>query len=163
MERAPLRKVSRPAAAVLTLDFQNSRAKGEAEMQQRKEAADRFDVRQQDGAFAADWGSPDGKVASPRAAPRAMRSRSRCARCATRSPSFADCRRRSEKGGLSPAGVLDVQLQLQHGGKAVPKSRRAPSPTSAQCPCTERVLKGLRFDAAAPAGQRVQVLVKFSG
>jgi hypothetical protein len=163
LERAPLRKVSRPAAAVLTLEFQNSRAKGEAEMQERKAAADRFDVREQDGGFAADWSSADGKVAftASSASRGAVESALRTLRDAF--AGFADCRRRSEKGGLSPAGVLDVQLQLQRGGRASGKVVSSTVAHERAVPCTERVLKGLRFDAAAPAGQRVRVLVKFSG
>jgi hypothetical protein len=162
LEHAPWAKVTRPAAAVLTLEFQNSRAKGEHEMQQRIEAADRFDVREQDGGFAADWSSSDGKVSfgASSASREAVEASLRALRDAF--AGFADCRRRSEKGGLSPAGVLEVQLQLQHGGKASAKVMSSTVAHERAVPCTERAFKGLHFDNA-PAGQRVQVHVTFGG
>jgi hypothetical protein len=162
LEKAPLKKVSRPAAAVLTLDFQNSRAKGEQEMQQRREVADRVDVHEQDGGFAANWSATDGKVSfavsgssreAVEAALRALRNSS---------PGFADCRRRSEKGGLSPAGTLEAELQLQHGGKANASIGSSTVAHERAVPCTERVLKSLKLENA-PAAQRVKVSITFSG
>jgi hypothetical protein len=162
LDKAPFKKVSRPAAAVLTLDFQNTRAKGEAEMQQRREVAERIDVREQDGGFTADWSATDGKVSfsvssvsrdAVEAALRALRNSS---------PGFADCRRRSEKGGLSPAGVLQAAVQLQHGGKASASVSSSTVAHERAVPCSERVLKSLKFDNA-PAGQRVKVQITFSG
>jgi hypothetical protein len=162
LEKAPLKKVSRPAAAVLTLDFQNSRAKGEQEMQQRREVADRVDVREQDGGFAANWAATDGKVsfAVSGASREAVEAALRALRNA--SPGFADCRRRSEKGGLSPAGTLEAELQLQRGGKANASVGSSTVAHERAVPCTERVLKNLKLENA-PAAQRVKVSITFSG
>lgn len=160
--RAPLNKVTRPAAALLTLEFQNSRAKGEREMQEQIAVSDRVDVRQQDGGFAADWTSVDSKVAltTHSASREAVEVTLRALRDAF--AGFADCRRRSEKGGLSPAGVVEAELQLQRGGKVTAKVGTSTVAHERAVPCTERVLRGLHIDKA-PAGQRVQIQVKFSG
>ena len=162
LDKMPLQKVTRPAAALLTLDFQNSRAKGEREMQQRSEAADRVDVRQDGAGFAADWKSVDGKVSfvvssdSSEAVVAALR--------AVRDsfPGFADCRRRSEKGGLSPAGVIEAQVQLLRGGKGKAKVTSSTVAHPRAVPCSERVLRGIKFDGA-PAGQTAKVQISFSG
>jgi hypothetical protein len=162
LNKAPFRKVGRPAAAAVTLEFDNSRAKGELEMAQRKQAAEHVDVHEQaGGGYEASWGTPDGKVAfsvksesSHEAVDIALRT------LRTSFAGFADCRRRSQKDGLSPAGVLDVEVQLQAGGKATAKIASSTVAHPRAVPCTEHVLHGLRF-AGAPTGQHVQVRITF--
>jgi hypothetical protein len=162
LSHASFRKVGRPAAAAVTLEFENSRAKGEREMAERKRAAEQVEVHAQaGGGYEASWAAPDGKVAfavrgeSSREAVEAVLRTLRSSFA-----SFADCRRRSQKDGLSPAGVLEVEVQLQGGGKGTAKISSSTVAHPRAVPCTEHVLRALRF-AAAPAGQRVQVQITF--
>ncbi len=166
LERASFKKVGRPAAAIATLDFANTRARGEAEMQQRIEAQDRVELRDRaGGGVEADWAASDGKVAftvgSAGGSREAVEAVMRTLRASF--AGFADCRRRSEKGGLSPAGVLEVDLQLQRGGKSSAKVKSSTVAHERAVPCTERAFGKLRFGGDAPAGQRVDVKVTFGG
>ena len=131
-------------------------------MQERIAVADRVDVHEQDGGFAADWASVDGKISFT--ARSGSREAVAAAVLALRDAyaGLADCRRRCEKGGLSPAGAIDTELQLLRGGKTTAKIGSSTVAHKRALPCTERVLRGLRLENA-PAGQRVQVEVKFSG
>jgi hypothetical protein len=160
---AAFRKVGRPASAAVRLEFENSRAKGEQEMAQRRAAAEQIEVRERaGGGYEASWAATDGKVSfavSADASREAVDVVLRTLRSAA--PGFADCRRRSEKDGLSPAGALDVEVQLQAGGKAAAKVGGSTVPHKRAVPCTEHVLRGLRF-AGAPAGQRVQARISFA-
>jgi hypothetical protein len=164
VSRAPFKKVGRPAAAIATLEFENTRAKGQAEMEQRRETTERIDVRERgDGGYEAGWTSNDGKVGfvvGSTGSRDAVEASLRTLRDSF--AGFADCRRRSEKGGLSPAGNLDVQLHLQHGGKSSAKVASSTVAHERAVPCVERVFKRLKF-SDAPAGQRVEVRVTFGG
>jgi hypothetical protein len=164
LTRAPLKKVERPAAAIATLEFENTRAKGQAEMEQRRETTERIDVRERvDGGYEASWAATDGKVSftvGSAGSREAVEAALRTLRNA--SAGFADCRRRSEKGGLSPAGELEIQVQLQRSGKSNAKVKSSTVAHQRAVPCTERVLSRLRF-TEAPAGQRVDVRVTFGG
>jgi hypothetical protein len=164
LTRAPFKKVERPAAAIATLEFENTRAKGQAEMEQRRETTERIDVREREGGgFEASWSANDGKVAftvgsggSREAVEAALRT------LRDSFAGFADCRRRSEKGGLSPAGDLEVQLQLQRGGKNSAKVTSSTVAHERAVPCVQRAFGRLKF-ADAPPGQRLDVRVTFGG
>lgn len=160
--RASFKKVDRPAAIIATLDFENTRARGEAEMLERKEAQARVDVQERaGGGYEGAWSSNDGKVAfsvSSQDSSEAVEAVVRTLRKGF--AGFADCRRRCEKGGLSPAGDLDVQLRLQRGGKASAKIGASSVAHKRAVPCVERVFKRLKFEGA-PAAQRAEVRVTF--
>jgi hypothetical protein len=164
IKRASFKKVDRPAAAIATLEFANTRAKGEAEMQERKEVQDRVDVRDREGGgYEASWTTNDGKVGFTVGSQRSREAVEAVIRTLrTGFAGFADCRRRSEKGGLSPAGVLDVQVQLQHGGKSNAKIQSSTVAHERAVPCVERVFGRLKF-ADAPAAQQVDIKVTFGG
>jgi hypothetical protein len=160
---AAFRKIGRPAAAAVHLEFDNSRAKGEQQMAQRRAAAEQIDVHEREGGgYEASWAATDGKVSlavSADASREAVDVVLRTLRNAA--PGLADCRRRSEKDGLSPAGTLDVEVQLQAGGKAAAKIAASTVAHKRAVPCTEHVLHGLHF-AGAPAGQRAQARITFA-
>ena len=160
--RAPFKKVERPAAAIATLEFENTRAKGQAEMEQRRETTERVDVRErQGGGYEASWTSNDGKVSfGVGSAGSSQAVEAVLGKLRDSFAGFADCRRRSQKGGLSPAGDLSVTVQLQGGGKARAKIESSTVAHQRAVPCTERVFKRLKF-AGAPAGERVDVRVTF--
>ena len=161
LTHASFRKVGRPAAAAVTLEFDNSRAKGEREMNERREEASRVDVREAGGGFEASWGTPDGKVAflvhgaSSREAVESVLGALR-----THFSLFADCRRRSDKDGKSPAGELAVAVQLGAGGKASTKVESSTVAHPRAVPCTEKALKTLAFPGA-PSGQHAELRITF--
>jgi hypothetical protein len=163
IEHAPFRKVGRPAAAALTLQFENTRAKGEQEMAQRRAAAEQVDVRERaGGGYEGNWTAADGKVSfavSSDSSREATDITLRALRNAA--PGFADCRRRSEQGGLSPAGELAAELELQAGGKAQAKVSSSTVAHPRAVPCTERALRSLRL-TGTPAHQTVQVRIRFN-
>jgi hypothetical protein len=164
LEKAPFRKVAQPAAAIATLDFENTRAKGEAEMQERREAQERVDLRERaGGGHEASWATSDGKVSFTVGSDRSADAIGVVMRALRSSfAGFADCRRRSEKGGLSPAGDLEIQLQLQRGGKGSAKVKSSTVAHERAVPCVERVFGRMKFDGAPP-GQRVDIRVTFGG
>jgi hypothetical protein len=160
-EKAPMRKLERPAAALVSLQFENTRAKGEQEMAGRRQAAEHVEVRERaGGGFETSWASTDGRVGfevgggSRDAVESALRT------VRTSFAALADCRRHSEKGGLSPEGQLVVKLELARGGKSSAKveSSTVASPRATQC--VEHTLRGLKADGAA-AGQRIDLRVIF--
>jgi hypothetical protein len=162
LEKAPLHKVPRPAAAIVTLQFDNTRARGQGVMEQRAAVADKVAVVERDGGHEADWTSGDGKVAFNVRSAKSGEAVEAVLRTLRDSyAGFADCRRRSEKDGKSPKGELAVSLQLQRGGKGVAKIGSSTVAHERAVPCVERVLKRLKF-TDAPGGQRVDVKVAFS-
>jgi hypothetical protein len=151
LEPAAFRKVERPAAAVLSLEFTNSRAKGEQVMAERRQVAEQVEIHAKPGGEAAGyearWSTPDGKVAFL-----VSRSEREGIDTALRKlrdsfAAFADCRRRSEQGGRSPAGSLTLQLQLQSRGKARSKLVTSSVAHPRAAPCVERALGGITFGA----------------
>jgi hypothetical protein len=157
-----LRKVPRPAAAIVTLQFDNTRARGQEAMEQRSAVADQVAVAERGGGFEAEWKSGDGKVGfNVRSAKSSAAVEAVLRTLRDSYAGFADCRRRSEKDGKSPKGELEISLQLQHGGKAAGKVGGSTVAHERAVPCVERVLKRLKFDGA-PAAQRVDVKVAFS-
>ncbi|MFI5305854.1 MAG: hypothetical protein ACHQ53_00800 [Polyangiales bacterium] len=160
-EKAPMRKLERPSAALVTLQFENTRAKGEQEMVERRQAAEHVEVRERaGGGFETSWASTDGRVGfevgggsrdAVEAALRAVR---------TSFAGLADCRRHAEKGGLSPEGQFVVELALARAGKSSAKveSSTVASPRAAQC--VEHALRALKAEGAA-AGQRIDLRVIF--
>jgi hypothetical protein len=162
LDKAPLRKVPRPAAAIVTLQFDNTRARGQQAMEERSAVADKVAVVERDGGLEADWKSGDGKVGFTVRSAKSSEAVEAVLRTLRDSyAGFADCRRRSEKDGKSPKGELEVRLQLQRGGKGVAKVGTSTVAHERAVPCVERVLKRLKFDGAPPA-QRVDVKVAFS-
>jgi hypothetical protein len=162
LEKAPLKKIPRPAAAIVTMTFDNTRAKGQQAMEQRAAVADKVQVSERDGGYEANWQSGDGKVSfnvrSAKSSP-AVEAALRTLRDSY--AGFADCRRRSQKDGKSPKGELAVSVQLQHGGKAAAKVESSTVAHERAVPCVERVMKRLKFDGA-PAAQHVDVKIAFS-
>jgi hypothetical protein len=162
LEHAPLRKLERPAAAEVTLQFENTRAKGQQEMSARREVADKVDVREQaGGGYEAGWATADGKVgftvssATSRDAVQAVLRTLRASFAG-----FADCRRRADKDGLSPGGELALHLQLQRGAKASGKVASSSVAHPRAKPCVEHVLHGIHFEGA-PSGEQLDVRVTF--
>jgi len=163
LKKAPLSKVARPAAAIAQLEVSNSRAAGEAEMQQRRVVTEHIEVRTGvDGGYEAQWSTTDEEVsfavrsAKSKEAVEAVLSGLR-----DRFAGFLDCRRRSRKGDLSPGGSIDASLRLARGGDASTKMGASTVAHERAPICVERALGRVKFQGAPP-GQRVEVKVTFA-
>jgi hypothetical protein len=164
VSKAAFGKVTRPAAAIVTLEFDNTRAKGQGVMESRAAVADQIHVTDKaDGGFEASWKSLDGKVSflvSSAKSKEAVEAVMRTLRDGY--AGFADCRRRSEKDGKSPAGDTAVQIQLQRGGKANVKVGTTTVAHERAVPCIERAFKRIDWKGA-PAAQKVDLKITWSG
>jgi hypothetical protein len=164
LEHTSWRKVERPAAAVLSLEFENSRAKGEHEMAERRQVAEQVELRPHaGGGFEASWATKEGTVAFAVSSTGAREGVELVLRKLRDSfAGFADCRRRSEQGGRSPAGSVEARLELQphKRGHAKVLSSSVAHPRAA--PCVEQSLGGLHFDEAV-SDQAVDVQITFGG
>ncbi len=162
LEKAPLSKLPRPAAAIATLELSNSRAKGEAAMQEHQATAGKVDaIAQPDGSYSAQWITTDREVSF------GIRSKNKEAAEAVarglrdRFAGFLDCRRRARKGDLSPGGSVEATLRLARGGEASAKAGASTVAHERAPICVENALGRLKFEGA-PAGQRVDVTVTFA-
>jgi len=160
-EKAPLSKVPRPAAAVAALDVSNSRAAGEAVMQERRAITEVIDVRSDGGGFVAEWTTTDKEVsfAARSGSKEAVEAVIRSLR--DRFAGFLDCRRRARKGDLSPGGTLEAQLRLARGGDASTKMGATTVAHERAPICVENALKRVKFEGA-PAGQKADVTITFA-
>lgn len=152
-------QVGRPAAVIVTLEFQNSRAQGQAVMQEHRAKADVMPVRASGDGFEVTWARSNGDVAftvrgasSPAVESVARDFRDHVAL-------WVDCRRRASKGTQSPAGVTKLDVRIGAGG-ALDATLRAAA-TEAIGRCIDKTLKG-RSVANAPTGQRVSAEITFA-
>lgn len=157
--------VRAPAAATVRLDFDNSRARGQASSNASKKQSDAIPVDVDKGGTArASWQSGDRAVAFD------VEARGKGAEAVARTAvkglrdgfsSFLDCRRRAEKGGLSPAGTIDVSLRLaRRGGKAQAKVGEVTVASERAARCITRAFRRTRFDAV-PAGSKARLRIRF--
>lgn len=163
---ARFRRVPRPATAVVTLTFENSRAEGQAAFEQAR--ATLADVQVSDGPEGgreASWTTADGRVRFVARAGTGKR-RDEAVTAVIRAvregfAGFLDCRRRASKRGMSPAGSIAATIRLRHGdrgdtklGEITVAHQRVPN-------CVSRAFKKLRYPDA-PAGARVDLTVIFA-
>ena len=158
--------VPRPAAAVVTLTFDNTRADSQAELEQAQAERDRVDVSDApQGGKRASWTTADGRVSfvatarggkDPAAAVAAVIRGLR-----THFPPFLDCRRRASKRGLSPKGDIHAALRLQRGGKAKTRVGEITVAHKRVPPCVKRAFGKVRYPQAPP-GSRVDLKVSFA-
>jgi hypothetical protein len=164
LSKLPLQRLERPSAAIVTLEFSNSRAAGQGKMddatarEAQVQVATAADGRLSAGVVTGDGKvrfdvSGDGKLGEDgvRAVLLALKSQF---------AGFLDCRRRSNKNGLSPAGEVEADLALQRGGKASVKIGRCTVAHERAPICTEKALEKVNYESAPP-GKRAKVLVTF--
>jgi hypothetical protein len=162
LTRAKYTDVGRPAAALLSLAFENSRARGQAQMEQGAAAMAHSDVQMKaDGAREAAWSTDGDQVRfTVRAEPDAPQGTVQTLIQGFKRgyAGFLDCRRKCEQGGLSPEGDIAADLSLDAKGKLAiklgtitVKHQRAPG-------CSERAFKRVTFDRPeAPIKAQVNV------
>ncbi|HKP60796.1 MAG TPA: hypothetical protein VJV78_28905 [Polyangiales bacterium] len=159
---APYKEVGRPAAAFLSLEFDNSRAKGQAAMNAKAAELAKVSVQSKgDGSKEGSWSTEGSEIrftvsvdagvpdASLELIMRGFK---------TGYAAFLDCRRKCEKGGVSPEGDIEAQLDLDKRGKAKVKlgtitvtHERAPT-------CGAKAFGRTKFDKPdAPIHARVLV------
>jgi len=156
--------VPRPAAAVITLSLDNSRAEGQAVVEEKTEALAQIGATTSpDGAMEASWATEDLAVTF---AVRARGTRAEAAAVGAIGAlrvayaGFMDCRRKCEKGGISPAGSAVVKVVPRLDSVSVDVLRtdiaheRAPK-------CLARAFKKTTFDSS-PRGVPVEVTVTFA-
>jgi len=150
LTRAKYADVGRPAAAFLSLAFENSRARGQAQMEQGAAALAHADVQTTaDGAREAQWSTDGAEVRfTVRAEPDAPAGTVQTLMQGFKRgyAGFLDCRRKCEQGGVSPEGHIAADLTLDTKGKLAiklgtitVKHQRAPG-------CSERAFKRVTFD-----------------
>lgn len=163
LEKAPFGKVARPAAAIATLDVSNSRAAGQAVMEERRVATEAVDVKSDPGGgFVAEWTTTDKEVSfAARSASSKEAVEVALKNLRDRFAGFLDCRRRARKGDLSPGGSVEAQLRLARGGEAAVKMGASTVAHERAPICVENALKRVTFEGAPP-GQKVDVTVTFA-
>jgi hypothetical protein len=165
LTNAPYKDVGRPAAAVLKLEFDNSRAKGQVEMNAKQAEIAQVAVKDRgDGAKQASWSTEGAEVrftvtAEPSAPAGTVELIMRGFHSGY--AAFMDCRRKCEKGGVSPEGDIEAELELDRKGKPHVKigsvtvaHERAPT-------CSAKAFSRTKFEKP-PAPLRAQILVHFA-
>jgi hypothetical protein len=154
--------VGRPASAFLAMTFDNSRARGQAEMVQRAAKLAQVDVRDTlSGQREASWATEGDAVkfrvrtdpSEPDDAVGLVMNWIRKHYAA-----FLDCRRRSEQGGISPEGDIEIQLSVDARGAAKVKYGAVTVTHARARTCTEPLFKKLPFEKpSAPLNARLDV------
>lgn len=161
LAKAPYAEVEGPAAAIVELEFQNTRAAGQSELLVRRAERAEVDVSVDgSGTASASWQTPDGHVVF------AVTGRGDAAEPAVGVAvrglrdgfaSFLDCQRKASRGGETPVGDIDIDLRLsRRGGKAKAKIRSNSVPHKRVPRCIERAFQRTEFDRV-PRTERPQV------
>lgn len=165
LQNAPYKDVGRPAAAMLSLEFDNSRAKGQAAMNAKAAELAKTSVQSNgDGTKQGSWTTEGAEVrftvnvdsSVPDSALELIMRGFKSSYAA-----FLDCRRKCEKGGVSPEGDIHADLELDKRGKAKLKlgtitvaHERAPG-------CGSKAFNRTKFDQPG-APIRAQIVVHFA-
>ncbi len=162
IESAKWDTVGRPAAAVLSLEFDNTRARGQAMMNDREADASRVEVTEApDGSKTATFSTNENEITvTVHADAKQKRENVELVVRAFHAGSAAslDCRRRCEKGGLSPEGDIDASLVLDARGKAKAKIDSVTIAHERAPICAGRAFSKLSFEKpGAPVKARVVV------
>jgi hypothetical protein len=162
---APYKDVGRPAAALLKLEFDNSRAKGQVEMNAKQAEISQVAVQNRgDGAKQASWSTQDAEVrftvTAEAGAPDGtveliMRG------FHSGYAGFLDCRRKCEKGGLSPEGDIEAQLDLDRNGKPKLKLGNITVANARAPVCGAKAFSRTKFEKP-PKPLRAQIVVHFA-
>ena len=154
--------VGRPASAFLSMTFDNSRARGQAEMVERAAELAHVDVRDTlSGQREARWATEGDEVqfrvradpSEPQDAVGVVMNWIRRHYAA-----FLDCRRRSEQGGKSPEGDIEIELSVDARGRAKVKYGTVTVLHKRARTCTEPLFKRMPFDKpSAPLTARLDV------
>lgn len=161
LEAIRLDKELRPAAAIVTLEFSNSRAQGQQVMQERMDNADAEVSKNAEGKLETRWSAPGGKVALTITAEGSETKEllvNLQGVLKTALGAFLDCRRRAGKLGASPAGDTAVRLTILDGGRSAAQVQSSSIRNPQAVTCIEKVFGRFSFEKASGQGRfRVQV------
>jgi hypothetical protein len=163
--KASLDRDHRPAAAILMLHFSNTRARGEALMNEASDPTNSVEVKTApDGSLGASWKNKNGGLSFEVTARPKDANRDTVAAVLSglksRFGSFLDCRRKAGKRGTSPAGKTVSDVRVLPRGKVKAKTLSSTLKLARAATCIEKVYKRLQFEGAAPRS-RVRVTVEF--
>jgi hypothetical protein len=153
------RDVGLPAAAILTIDFDNTRAEGHQKMEAIAKD-DRVSTQAEGDGFAAQWREPDGRLGF-RVTGKSEAAVERVTAALRDSfAGFLDCRRRAQKNE-SPEGNTQVMVRTQRKGELKADVRSTTVKLEKRVlPCVGRAFKRMK-PTGAPAGQRLIVDIRF--
>ena len=162
---ADYRGVPRPAAAMIMLSLDNSRAEGQVAVDERSEelVSQIQATATADGRMEASWATEDGNVSF---VARAKGARAEAATTAaigalrTAYAGFMDCRRKCEKGGVSPAGSAVVKV-IPRGDSSTTKILKVDIEHERAPNCMSRAFRHAKF-GDSPRGVPVEVTVTFA-
>ncbi len=154
----------RPAAAIVHLDFSNTRARGQEKLDTRKTDLDGIEVTAaQDGTWETSWKSDGGEVTFVVTAESSMpRDAVAGVQRALKNGigAFLDCRRMAGKRGMPKTGPTVAQLRLRRHGDPVVKIRSSKLKNERAVRCIERALRRQQFDAT-PRPSQTTVEIRF--
>ena len=162
LAKGKYKDVGRPAAAILSLEFDNTRARGQAAMVERTNQLGRAASKEtSNGTTRGTWSSDGGQltftVDADTSAPTGsvdLVMRGFQAGYAA----FLDCRRKCEKGGASPEGDIEAELSVDQRGRATARLGKITVAHQRAPKCSERAFKRMHFEKpAAPLTTRVTV------
>lgn len=164
LQKASFDNVGRPAAALLTLDFDNSRARGQAMMNERTAQTSQVEVQTVAGQQQAVW-STDGNAVTftVRSDAASARENVELVMRGFREgyAGFLDCRRHCEKGGLSPEGDIEAAVQIDRQGKSKVTLGKISVAHERAPRCAERAFRQVQFDKPKSVA-RATVTVHFA-
>jgi hypothetical protein len=155
--------VGRPAAALLSLEFDNSRARGEAQMAERKAQLGHVETDSSAG-HEATWSSDGGQLRiNVRTDPTAPSGSADLVMRAFQSgyAAFLDCRRKCEQGGVSPEGDIHAELSLDRQAHAKAQLGAISVAHQRAQGCADKAFKRLKFEPP-PTALSAHVTVHFA-
>jgi hypothetical protein len=165
---ASLNRKNRPAAAVIVLDFSNTRARGQRILETKKrrgEEQTRIDVKTNDaGMLESNWSTSDGKIAFTVTAETSVSSEKVASIqgvLKNHVGRFLDCRRRCSKGGTSPAGNATLDVRIRRNGQASMKIRSITIAHKRAPKCLERLFRKMKFESPSTPF-RATLIVRFA-
>lgn len=166
LKRLELRGIERPAAIEATLSFDNSRARGQAQLEQRQAAFQANVQHAASGGYVGHWQTDGGEIAfdlevaegDGEAAAQALVMAVRAG-----FSGFLDCRRRAGRQGMNPTGEITLEVRVGRDGKATANVQNSTVEDTKRTPgCVEKAVSRLQVEPGRRA-TRSQLKVTFTG
>jgi len=161
----PFREVERPAAAEVTLSFDNTRARGQAQLEEHQ-AEFSVDVsRDTDGVAVGQWATEGGAIvftakASGESGPDLVGGVLRGLRAGF--SGFLDCHRRAGRKGMNPVGEIELSVRASRNGELVGSAIRVAIQDTQRTPgCVEKAIGRVDLGRDSPVGT-IKLTVRFA-
>lgn len=160
----PFRDVERPAAAEVTLSFDNTRARGQAQLEEHQAEFSVEVSRDSDGAAVGQWATEDGAIVFVAKAPgetgpdliRAVLTGIRAG-----FSGFLDCHRRAGRKGMNPVGEIELSVRAARGDLAGHATRVAIQDTQRTPGCVEKAVGRVALGRGSSSGN-LTLTVRFA-